>query len=654
MLPDDPGPANDDAAVVPRFRTHVRYRGSVQRSFDDLGRPLYETTFCVLDIETTGGSPAADAITEIGAVLYRGGERIGTFQTLVNPGTPIPPTIVLLTGITEVMVGPAPKIEAVLPAFLEFVGTSSVIVGHNVRFDLGFLNAAARQRGYPQFANPVLDTCSMARRLLRDEVPNMRLGTLARVLRLPNQPTHRALDDALATADLLHALMERVGNLGVTGLDDLLELPTLRGTAEAAKLRLTAQLPRRAGVYLFRDAAGRVLYVGKATNLRSRVRSYFSTETRRKVGPLLRELAAIDTETHAHELAASVRELQLIRQHQPPYNQQLRHIAKYCYVTFDPFEPWARLRITAKPQPNGRTLFVGPLASRAKAQLLVEAIWSASPLRRCTARVGTRGLTPRSAPCPSAQLGVASCPCARTISLDDYHDMAAAVGAALTGDPAPLLDPLRARIDTLAAAERFEEAADVRDRAHTLSDTLLTQRMLHWLRVQRRVVLEWRGQLLTVDRGLLVGETLRPHDSGDDRRSPADLEIGTGNLMTVEPTNAEVEPFSADQFDERKLVWRWIERHRHEITVISGSLPDAQPTWPTFAARTRRRDDAASAGSTAGPAGTAGTAGPAGTAGTAGPAGTANRASPASRASTAGGDDTDNLAADALRVGSFV
>src|SRR5690606_15079397 len=127
----------------------------------------------------------------------------------------------VLTGITQAMVLPAPRIETVLPSLLEFVG-DAVIVGHNVRFDIAFLDAALERTGRPRLTNRRVDTVALARRLVRDEVPNCRLGTLADRLRLPHRPSHRALDDALATGDLLHVLLERVARLGVTGLDDLL------------------------------------------------------------------------------------------------------------------------------------------------------------------------------------------------------------------------------------------------------------------------------------------------------------------------------------------------------------------------------------------------------------------------------------------------
>jgi DNA polymerase-3 subunit epsilon len=140
-----------------------------QRSFDDLGTPLRDVTFCVLDLETTGGSPTDCSITEIGAVKVRGGECLGTFQTLVNPGRAIPPEITVLTGITQAMVVRAPRVESVLPTFLEFLG-DAVVVGHNVRFDLGFLAAALERDERPRLTNAVVDTVALARRLVRDEV----------------------------------------------------------------------------------------------------------------------------------------------------------------------------------------------------------------------------------------------------------------------------------------------------------------------------------------------------------------------------------------------------------------------------------------------------------------------------------------------------
>jgi DNA polymerase III subunit epsilon len=536
-----------------------------QRSFDELGQPLHDVTFCVIDLETTGGSAERCGITEIGAVKVRGGERLGTFQTLVNPGTAIPPEITVLTGITQAMVLPAPRIESVLPAVVEFIG-DAVVVGHNVRFDVSFLDAALVRDRRPRLANRRVDTVALARRLVRDEVPNCRLGTLADRFRLPNRPSHRALDDALATADLLHVLLERVGRLGVTGLDDLLALPKLAGHPQVQKLALTERLPRSPGVYLFRDDAGRVLYVGKASNLRQRVRSYFSGDDRRKVPQLLRETARIDHEVCSGALEAAVREIRLVQQHQPRFNRQLKQWQSYTYLklTTDRFP---RLSITKHLADDG-ALYLGPVSSTRVARLVAEAIESAVPIRRCTARVGP---TPRAAPCTSAQLGVATCPCAGTIDQAAYARLVDRVVAGITLDPRHLLDPLDARMRELALAERYEEAASVRDRAAALAAVLERRRQLERLRHSGRVVLA-AGVSLHVELhdGLLVGVT------PSEPLQVALTGLGADPSRLGAPARHHV--------DELLAVARWIDANAASIRVVHGSpgLVDRPEPLPRF------------------------------------------------------------------------
>ncbi|MGH3524419.1 MAG: exonuclease domain-containing protein, partial [Mycobacterium sp.] len=217
---------------------------------------LRETTFVVVDLETTGGrmtgaaGTAADAITEIGAVKVRGGAVLGEFATLVDPQRSIPPQIVRITGITTAMVCDAPTIGAVLPTFLEFA-RGSVLVAHNARFDVGFLRAAADQCGIGWPRPQVLCTVALARRVLsREEAPSVRLAALARLFATASQPTHRALDDARATVEVLHALIERVGNQGVHTYADLRSYLPDVSAAQRRKRVLAQGLPHRPGVYL--------------------------------------------------------------------------------------------------------------------------------------------------------------------------------------------------------------------------------------------------------------------------------------------------------------------------------------------------------------------------------------------------------------------
>jgi len=539
----------------------------VQRSFEDLGVPLSETTFCVVDVETTGGSALDGAITEVGAVKLRGGECLGTLQTLVNPGMAIPPEITVLTGITEAMVVPAPRIDEVLPSFLEFLG-DAVLVGHNVRYDIGFLNAALARAGRPRLSNQFVDTCSLARRLVRDEVPDCRLGTLATRLRLGHRPTHRALDDALATGDLLHVLFERAGSLGVLGLDDLLQLPTLKGSAELNKLRLTSRLPRLPGVYLFRGRGGRVLYVGKATNLRARVRSYFSTEQRRKVTQLLREMESVDDIVCAGPLEASVLEVRLIHQHMPPFNRRSKTWRRYAYLKLTLDERFPRLSVVRKVRDGDGALYLGPLPSSGAARLLAEAIETAVPIRRCTAKPPRQ---PRPAPCAPAQLGVSLCPCSGQVSDIEYGNVVQRLVRGLTTEPALLLDPLADRMNALASAERFEEAADTRDRAAALARALIRQRRLESLRRSGRLEVEdVDGRRVVLAAGRLLNGPL--FASAADDGAP-----GHG-------------PLPRELADEVSCVAAWLdaEAARLRLVACEGELASPLPRLPTYEPRTRR------------------------------------------------------------------
>ena len=196
-------------------------------SFPLDNRTLAETTFVVVDLETTGWSPASGAaITEIGAVKVSGGKVIAEFQSLINPGSPIPELITNITGISDAMVMESPWIHEVVPIFLEFCGSpeETVLVAHNAPFDMSFLLAAVAAAAFdwPEF--PVIDTAYLARKILtKDDVPNNKLETLAGYYGTDSQPNHRALDDSRATVDVLHGLFERLGSFGVTTLAELLD-----------------------------------------------------------------------------------------------------------------------------------------------------------------------------------------------------------------------------------------------------------------------------------------------------------------------------------------------------------------------------------------------------------------------------------------------
>ena len=432
---------------------------------DELGTPLADVTFVVVDLETTGGSPKDSAITEIGAVKVRGGVVVGEFQTLVDPGVEIPPYISVLTGITSMMVAAAPRIGAVLPGFLEFA-RGAVLVAHNAPFDLGFLKAACAQTDTAWPAAASIDTAVLARRLLtRDEVPNCKLATLAPFFSATTSPTHRALDDARATVDVLHGLFERLGPLGITSLEELSGLTRQVDPERLRKRHLADGVPRGPGVYLFRGPRDEPLYVGTSNDLRSRVRSYFSAgEQRSRITEMVALAQRVDAISCAHDLEAAVRELRLIAEHKPRYNRRSRFPERALWVRLTD-EPFPRLSVVRRVRP-GAGVSLGPFPDRRAADAAVAAVHEALPLRQCTTRISARVRSGTA--CVLAGMGRCGAPCTGAQSVDEYASIAAVFRAAVDSDPSALVAPLLGRVDRLAAEERYEEAALLRDRTAVL------------------------------------------------------------------------------------------------------------------------------------------------------------------------------------------
>ena len=449
-----------------------------QGTFDELDEPLRTTAFTVVDLETTGGSAISDGITEIGAVRVRGGEVVGEFQTLVRPAVPITPYVSVLTGITDSMVCGAPGIESVLPAFLEFA-RGSVLVAHNAPFDVGFLKAAAEEHHHPWPAFPVVDTAILARRVLtRDEVPNCKLSTLARFFHAATTPNHRALADARATVDVLHALIARLGNLGVQSLPELRAFTAQVAPSVRRKRYLADDLPSKPGVYVFRDAQGTPLYVGTSRNLRTRVRQYFvSSESRTRMGEMVSLAERVDPIECAHPLEAQVRELRLIAAHKPRYNRRSKFPERSVWLKLTA-EVYPRLSIVRAVADDGAA-YLGPLRSQRQAEAVRDAIHDAVPLRQCTDRLSLRRAV--RAACALAGIGRCSAPCEGRTSPQAYQTLVDLVCGAWAGDVRPLITPLTEKLAALSEEQRYEQAAVVRDRIATVVRACARMQRVHAL-----------------------------------------------------------------------------------------------------------------------------------------------------------------------------
>ncbi|ROS30901.1 DEDD exonuclease domain-containing protein [Cellulomonas sp. PhB150] len=542
----------------------------VQPSLDEVGTPLSDVTFVVVDLETTGGTPADCAITEIGAVKVRGGEVLGEFQTLVDPGGPVPPFIQVLTGITTTMLVGAPRIEEVLPAFLEF-SRDAVLVAHNAPFDIGFLKAAAARTGHPWPGNRVVDTVRLARRVVtRDEAPNHKLSSLAALFGASVTPNHRALSDARATVDVLHALLSRMAPLGITHLEDLATATDPVPGEVRRKRTLADHLPDSPGVYLFRGPGDEVLYVGTSTtSLRRRVRSYFtSAEKRGRILEMVRIAERVDPVPCATPLEARVRELRLIAEHAPRYNRRSRNPERMPWVRLTS-EPFPRLSVVREVRDEEGAAYLGPFGTSRSATLAVEALHEAFEIRQCTRRLPLVAPAGSSA-CVLADMGRCGAPCIGGQSVPDYADVVARVRAAMLADPAPVVAAHAARLEALVDQQRYEEAGTVRDRLGAyLRGAARAQRMDPLARCPELVAagrtLDGGWELVLVRHGRLAA-TARV-----DRRTDPRPVIETLRA-TAEHVPAPVAPATAAHPEETDLIADWLDRPGVRLVEVVGTL----------------------------------------------------------------------------------
>ena len=400
---------------------------------------IEEAEIVVFDLETTGLSARRDRICEIGAVRVKALEIADTFETLVQPGVALSPTITRLTGLQDAELRGAPRPELAIRRFLAFTGDAP-LGAHNARFDVGFVDGAIERLTGRRIAAPVIDTVWLARRLLHRRSERFSLRQLSHFFGTSCEPCHRALPDAVATAEILVALLGLAQERGARTLAEVVELAAPRARRLHARRSLIAGAPMTPGVYLFRDRNDTVLYVGKARDLRARLRSYFAGDRQRPaVEAALGALARVEWRELGSELEASLEELRLIRELRPPANTRGARPQSYLRRRGE------RWTVVSEP-----TRF-GPVSSKRRAQLA-----------------------------------------ARALGDFDGDDLESALPA------------LRARLPRLARALRFEDAARLRDRIAALEEVAARVAELDRLRSEEVCVLAparepafWRAFLVS-------------------------------------------------------------------------------------------------------------------------------------------------------------
>ncbi len=415
--------------------------------------PLGDAVFCVFDLETTGLRAGADRIVEFGAVRVEGYELTERFERLVDPGVPLPAEITRITGIRAQDVAGRVGVASALRAFLAFAG-DAVLVAHNARFDVGFVDAELRRLRGRRFAGTVLDTVALARKLVPGRT-RYSLGALADRFSTSTEPCHRALPDALATAEILLVLLGKAQERGAETIDDLVAMSVAPARRAHAKRALAEAAPRTPGTYVMRDASDRALYVGAAGDLRQRTMSYFrGAGTPRPVERVLPAVERLEFREAGSPFEARLDEIRLIGTLRPGANRQGARPDKLEFLRLER-ERLPRL-VTAGEIGLDGALYAGPVGRRGAADDVARALRLAYGLRSC------RAADPVEEGCLEGRLGRCLAPCRGPAEREAHDAAATALAVALQGGGVPI-GRLRARRAALASDLRFEEAARLRD-----------------------------------------------------------------------------------------------------------------------------------------------------------------------------------------------
>ncbi len=548
--------------------------------------------FVVLDVETTGLKPYRQRIIEIGAIRYANGQRVDVFSTLVNPERRLPAYIAKLTGIDESMLLGAPIFSHVVNQLLHFIG-DALIVGYNVGFDLGFINAEIKRFGLAPLINDHLDLLPLASQLL----PGIRrpgLDGLCRALDIELREHHRALADAEATSLVFSRLLEAANERGVGSLDDLkraaaVRIPTPRRRDAVGRGRAVLDrshlegVPSTPGVYIMKDVTGRVIYVGKAKNLRNRVSSYYSQPLgyTRKMDGLLESIQQIETVRTGSELEALLLESQLILRHQPQFNRQLRNTESYRYIKIETWNPWPRVTLTRQWKPDG-SIYFGPFRVARAARITVDLLNDTFKLRTCPRSFKTA--RSYGSPCLRLSLGKCPGPCVARADRDEYRRTVQDVIAFLKGERDDVIKMIHAQLAEAAEQLDFERASRLRDRLRRVQQLILSQQILDEAAARGdQVIITPSVETDAREIMLVVGGRLWAQIRADVDESAASVARRLEDAW-LRSRQFSVSGVDHDSLDQVHILERWLRKHAGHPSILA--LPES-PDWRQVVVRAR-------------------------------------------------------------------
>jgi DNA polymerase-3 subunit epsilon len=538
-------------------------------------QPLASAEFLAVDTETNGLARERCELTEVGAVLVGGGELHDRWSSLVGVSMPLGRGIQRFTGITQAMVEEAPPPEAVLPELGRQL-RGRVLVAHSARFDLDVLRGAFSRAGLDWPQPPVLCTVAMARRFAPLQ-KRRGLASLADALGIEVEETHRALPDAETCARVFCALFSRLTAHAATVGDAVALLGPRRSAPGARRPRAGAKrrppserpdfsaLPKDPGVYVFRDADGRPLYVGKSVSLRTRARQHFTTPA-----AWTGQAEHVDYQATESELGALLLEDRLIKTMRPPGNKRGKRIVDgYVYLRCRLDIPFPILEVAHEPA-SGHAVTVGPVRGRAAASELVEQLNSLFGLRHCG-----RKLPRREHPSAYGQMGRCLSPCLGDLDPNLYRerlDAALRLFVDRRDGGGALLTHLDGQLRTAVDERNYERAAWLERRRARL-DALIRRLggVLRATHAGARLVLaphpSARGRF---DAFWIAGGRIT--DWGPLPCDPGELEMRTAAALRAAPRPELGGWLPAEEIPEMRLVGSWIAANAPPVLELGGAV----------------------------------------------------------------------------------
>ncbi len=529
---------------------------------DSLQIPLEQASFSIIDIETTGLSSRYNNIIEIGIVKVSDLKIKETYQTMINPGRPIPYYISQFTGITDEDVYDAPFFEDAADDILEFI-SDDIIGGHNFSFDKSFLKRELLYAGKGILYNRDVCTLKLARKMYPD-LRSRSLSNMCRHFKLHNENSHRALSDAKVTAQLLIRMIEELRDKhNINTVEELLgyhKKTTSKARTNRVKEPLreyVAGLPQAPGIYYFLNSKGKIIYIGKAKSLRDRIKSYFSPTAPRKAKKIVQQASRIKIEITNTELTALLMEAESIKLINPRHNTQLKEYGNKYFLRIDAADDFPGIEICNYFDFDGRDYF-GLFITRKKANALLEMLHKTFALRECSDIDFSKEKI-----CFLADIERCLAPCIDKAKRSEYSEELEKVYEFLYGRNQFALNRLLNKMREYSDKQKYEKAAEVKEVIDMILNQTYKSSVLAEPVNKANVLFEVKGSFENDYMLLLSGKIFikKYTVNGEDRFEEAldDYFSGTINLSVLP---------GEEDLEKMKITLNWLIKNRDLVRVF--------------------------------------------------------------------------------------